>query len=241
MCSTTAITIKRQKVTNWKRFGFESLSIFIAVVAAFALDNWNENRKEQLAESKILTEVYNGLEKDLEDININIFGHEEGIKATVFFKEVIGGKVVASDSVLWHYLNLTRDFVSIQNTSGYETLKSRGFELIDNDSLRTKIISLYEYDYKTLRKLEEEYYESQFQENYFEAINRAIAPHFIIDDNMNIAGLRTPIQLPEDEKKILLAYLWKIGLNRNFILRYYREVQNKVEETKRAIKEEIEG
>ena len=61
MCSTTAITIKRQKVTNWKRFGFESLSIFIAVVAAFALDNWNENRKEQLAESKILTEVYNGL------------------------------------------------------------------------------------------------------------------------------------------------------------------------------------
>lgn len=204
------------------------------------MDNWNENRKERLAESKILAEIHNGLEKDLEDININIFGHKEGLKATAFFKDVIGGKAVSSDSVLQHYISLTRDFVSIQNTSGYETLKSRGLELIDNDSLRTKIISLYEYDYNTLSKLEEEYYELQFQENYFEAINRAIAPHFIFNGDMNISGLRTPIQLPEDEKKILLACLWKIEVNRNFILNYYREVQNKVEEAKRVIEEEIE-
>jgi hypothetical protein len=222
---------------NWTTYGFEFLSIFIAVIAAFALDNWNENRKERLAESKILIEISNGLDKDLEDININMFGHEEGIKATQFFKEVISGKAVTSDSVLQHYFSLTRDFVSIQNTSGYETLKSRGLELIDNDSLRTKIISLYEYDYTTLKKLEEEYYELQFQENYFEAINRAVAPHFIIDDNMNITGLRTPIQLPEDEKKILLSYLWKIGVNRNFILQYYKGVKAKIKAIQKEINE----
>jgi len=224
-------------LNHWTRFGFEFLSIFIAVIAAFALDNWNENRKERLAESKILIEISNGLDKDLEDININMFGHEEGIKATQFFKEVISGKAVTSDSVLQHYFSLTRDFVSIQNTSGYETLKSRGLELIDNDSLRTKIISLYEYDYTTLKKLEEEYYELQFQENYFEAINRAVAPHFIIDDNMNITGLRTPIQLPEDEKKTLLSYLWKIGVNRNFILQYYKGVKAKIKAIQKEINE----
>ncbi|HKK78088.1 MAG TPA: hypothetical protein VJ933_00610 [Phaeodactylibacter sp.] len=224
-------------MNHWTRFGFEFLSIFIAVIAAFALDNWNENRKERLAESKILIEISNGLDKDLEDININMFGHEEGIKATQFFKEVISGKAVTSDSVLQHYFSLTRDFVSIQNTSGYETLKSRGLELIDNDSLRTKIISLYEYDYTTLKKLEEEYYELQFQENYFEAINRAVAPHFIIDDNMNITGLRTPIQLPEDEKKTLLSYLWKIGVNRNFILQYYKGVKAKIKAIQKEINE----
>ena len=224
-------------MNHWTRFGFEFLSIFIAVIAAFALDNWNENRKERLAESKILIEISNGLDKDLEDININMFGHEEGIKATQFFKEVISGKAVTSDSVLQHYFSLTRDFVSIQNTSGYETLKSRGLELIDNDSLRTKIISLYEYDYTTLKKLEEEYYELQFQENYFEAINRAVAPHFIMDDNMNIAGLRTPIQLPEDEKKTLLSYLWKIGVNRNFILQYYKGVKAKIKAIQKEINE----
>jgi len=228
-------------VKTWKRFGFEFLSIFIAVIAAFALDNWNENRKERLAESKILTEIQADLEKDLEDININIFGHEEGLKAVGYFQDLLAGQPVSEDSVMLHYLSLTRDFVSIQNTSGYETLKSRGLELINNDSLRTRIISLYEYDYTTLKKLEEEYYELQFQANYFKAINRAIAPHFVLDDKLNPAGLRRPVKLPEDQKKILLAYLWKIKINRNFILKFYQEVKTKVEETKRAIKEEVEG
>lgn len=61
-----------------------------------------------------------------------------------------------------------------------------GFELIDTDSLRSKIISLYEFDYQTLRKLEEEYYELQFQENYYTEPNNAIAPNFKYDEKGNI-------------------------------------------------------
>lgn len=226
---------------TWTRFGFEFLSIFIAVIAAFALDNWNDNRKERLAESKILAEIHHGLEKDLEDINTNIFGHEEGLKSIRYFKNLLAGQAVAEDSVMQHYLNLTRDFVSIQNTSGYETLKSRGLELIDNDSLRTRIISLYEYDYTTLKKLEEEYYELQFQANYFESINSYIAPHFRFDEQKNFVGIQTPLGLPEKEEKMLLSYLWKISVNRNFILRYYRIVKMKIEAIQNEIAQEIDA
>ena len=49
------------------------------------------------------------------------------------------------------------DYISIQNISGYETLKSNGLELIRDDSLRFEIITLYEYDYSILKKFEEEY------------------------------------------------------------------------------------
>lgn len=231
--------MKKIQLKNWKKYGFEFLSIFIAVISAFALNNWNENRKNQNAESKILTEIYNGLGKDLEDLHLNEVGHKMGLKAAVYFKDLLANKPVSKDSVMFHYFNLTRDFVSIQNISGYETLKSKGLELIENDSLRTKIISLYEYDYNTLRKLEEEYFELQFQENYFKEINQLISQSFEFDKNKALSGIITPIKISENDEKIILIYLWKIQVNRKFILSYYSEVKNKIERLRTELKNEI--
>ena len=53
------------KKRNWRKYSVEFLSIFTAVISAFALNNWNDNRKDQNAEQKILIEIKNGLEKDL--------------------------------------------------------------------------------------------------------------------------------------------------------------------------------
>ena len=132
------------KSKSWKKYGFEFLSIFVAVISAFALNNWNTNRNNALAESKILDEIYQGLEKDYKDIEGNIFGHKKGLHAIKYFNKIISGENMVQDSLKYYYFSLTRDFICVQNTSGFETLKSRGLELIQNDSLRAKIISIYE-------------------------------------------------------------------------------------------------
>lgn len=139
---------------------------------------------------------------------------------------------------MFYYLNLTRDFVSIQNVAGYETLKSKGLELIKNDSLRLKIISLYEYDYSVLRKLEEDYFEMQFQENYFKEINEELAPNFNIDEDGKIKGIELPLKIQEKNKNKLLLYLWKIQKNRSFILQYYSEIEGKINEVRAMIDKE---
>lgn len=208
---------------------------------AFALNNWNENRKNALAEEKILTEIYNGLDKDLFDICMNVTGHEQGLQAAKYFRQLLNDQPVATDSFLNHYLNLTRDFVSIQNTSGYETLKSRGLELVQNDTLRTQIISLYEYDYNTLRKLEEEYHEIQFQENYFKDINHMLAPYLAFNADNEMVGINTPINMASLDKNLLLSYLWKMEVNRKFILFFYGQVRDKVKQIKTSIQEEIDA
>lgn len=231
--------MKKIQIRNWKKYTLEFLSIFVAVISAFTLNNWNDNRNDRNAENKILTEINNGLEKDIADIKLNESGHKTGVRAVRYFRNMIAGKPVAKDSVMTHYLNLTRDFVSIQNVSGYETLKSRGLELIENDSLRTKIVLLYEYYYNVLRKLEEEYYELQFQENYFKEINSSIAPNFEFDTGKRITGIITPLELEPDREKVLLSYLWKIEKNRSFILKYYTEVQTKIEQLSAEIKIEL--
>ena len=231
--------MKKIKLRNWKKHGFEFLSIFIAVVSAFALNNWNENRRDARSENKILTEISNGLEKDLDDIKLNVGGHKTGISACNYFRKAFVDKNIETDSLMYHYFNLTRDFVSIQNIAGYETLKSKGLELIKNDSLRLKIISIYEYDYNTLRKLEEEYSEMQFQENYFKEINEELSPNFKIDNNGNIIGIDYPIKIQENKRNKLLLYLWKIQSNRLFILKYYSEIEKKIKELRVNINNEI--
>ena len=231
--------MKKIDFAPWKKHGFEFLSIFIAVISAFALNNWNDNRNADKSESKILIEIANGLEKDLEDIKQNEKGHKQGISACKYFRDAMSNKNVTSDSLMIHYNNLTRDYISIQNTAGYQTLKSRGLELIKNDSLRLKIISLYEFDYQILRKLEEEYYEMQFHKNYFKEINKSILPNFNFDENNMISGVNLPLKMPIEEKKILLMYLLKIQGNRNFILSFYAQIENKITEVQKSINQEI--
>lgn len=224
-----------------KKYTFEFLSIFIAVITAFALNNWNDNRRDSKAESRILSEILHGLEKDMIDVKLNVFGHEKGIEACQFWRKILTDQESNLDSLQLNYFILTRDFVSIQNTSGYETLKSRGLELIKNDSLRTQIIALYEYDYKTLMKLEENYNELQFQENYFHEINRLIAPQFEFNTKGDIIGMDLPLHITKSERHILLSYLWKIETNRTFILQSYHEVQEKINKLSLEIKNELKS
>ena len=226
-----------KKTRRWKKYTFEFLSIFIAVISAFALNNWNDNKRDRASEVNILREIANGLKRDIKDIQLNIGGHEFGVKACNFWRKVVNDETVYTDSTELYYYRLTRDFVSIQNTSGYESLKSKGLEIIGDDSLRYNIISLYEYHFNVLRKLEEEYAEMQFHQSYFKEFNDIIAPHLRFSGS-RITGLNQPLLLG-NRKNVVLSYLWKIERNRQFILDYYQDVEEKARRVISEIEEEI--
>lgn len=225
---------------NWKKYTFDFISIFIAVVSAFALNNWNDNRKINKAETKILAEISNGLEKDLADIELNNNGHKNGIRACSYWRRLVNGDSVANDSLQQNYGYLTRDFISIQNVSGYESLKSRGLEIIEDDSLRYQIIDLYEFDFKIISKLEEQYYEMQFQQNYFSHINDIIHPYLIFSEKGIPIGIEQPLQLSEEDKKLLMTYLWKIEVNRQMISDYYLILKKDIYELDNQIQNYLE-
>ena len=231
--------MEKQKIEIIKKYGFEFLTIFIGIFAAFALDNWNENRKDNNTELKILAEINNGLSQDIRDIGVNVYGHQSGLRATNYFEKLILNKPIETDSLPFHYFNLLRDFISVQNISGYETLKSKGLEIVTNDSLRTEILALYENDYNSLRKLEENYSEIQFFENYNTDFNNTIAPNFTIDQNGKLTGINRPLKLTEKEHKIILIDLWKISKNRIFMIKNYTEVKNKITKLQKHIDKEL--
>ena len=217
------------------RWVFESISIFFAVISAFALNNWNDNRRDAHAESKILTEINNGLSKDLQDLKLNVKGHHICIRACKIWNQILVTGSYTGDSLQEHFLNLTRDFINVQNIAGYTTLKSRGLELISNDKLRQEIISLYEYDYNTLRKFEEEYNEMQFQKNYFSTINQILAPHLEFSKAGMLTGMKNDFVITDAERNILRSILLKIFTNRLFVLQYYKQLEYRLKHLQNSI------
>ncbi len=220
----------RKERWGWRGYLLEFLSFVVGVSLAFALNNWNDNRKDRKSESKILTEIRNGLRLDLTDIQQNVQGHKMGLRACNVYQKLAQGDTVSLDSFPVFNFTLLRDFISIQNKSGYESLKSKGLEIIQNDSLRFEIITVYDYYDQILEKLEEDYSEMQFNANYFAPLNALLHPYYIFDDNGNLTGIEQPLPLSETQRKEMLSYLYRIEGNRTFILNYYGVLETKVEE-----------
>lgn len=232
----------KNKFTVFVRKYFSEFAlIFISVLLAFALTEWSNNQGKKVSEEKIFLEILNGLKIDSFDIEGNIMAHENGVKACKFWRRIITGEVttVDTDSLKGYYFALTRSVISVQNVSGYETLKAKGLETIKNDSLRTRIISLYEGSYQIMRKFEEDYQENQFFENYFFEINKKIAPNLIFNESGDITRIELPLNINKEEKNILLSYLWKIQMSRveraqagkglkRSISRLYREIEKEI-------------
>ncbi|CAM4148503.1 hypothetical protein ZORO111903_03660 [Zobellia roscoffensis] len=222
------------------RYFFDFVSVFFAVVAAFSLDNWNTNRKDRIAEEKILMEIRNGLFLDLKDINENREGHMMSLRACASFEKVFKGDTIAQDSVKTHYGTLTIGATSTMNIAGYESLKSKGLEIIQNDSLRLKIIELYSLQYKNLEKFEEESPELQPFQNYFMPINEVISPYLNYESDGNISGLNQPVILPEKTKKLMLSYIWQIRIIRSSMFHEYEETEVKINNLLKHINKELD-
>jgi len=140
---------------SWKKYIYEFLVIFISVSLAFALAKWNENKNNHKAAEKTLLEIKNGLSYDINDFNLNMAGHQRGIEAVGYFRKYLAGEKVRTDSIDSKLGRLLASYISIQNNSSYESLKSQGLGIIEDDSLRLEIISLYDMSYEILTKLEE--------------------------------------------------------------------------------------
>lgn len=215
---------------GFKKFMVDLFGVFLGVSFAFMLSKWNENRNATMAEQKMVSEIKKGLKEDLKDIDENTKGTELGIESCKYFKNIIIDKPVNRDSFIYYFHMLTRDFISIQNTSAYESLKSRGMESLADDSLRWKIIKIYDIRYETLKKLQEEYGELQFHNNYFSHFQDAFAPFYVFNERNMVVGLKESMRLSQVDRNKTLHILFKMAGNRMMILAAYKQTKSEIEE-----------
>ena len=89
--------------SKWFHYGFETLAVVVGILIAFALDNWNDERKQQELELKTLIELKNALQSDLEDIIHNANRHKNAQISCELLIDHMDGNLPYHDSLAKHF------------------------------------------------------------------------------------------------------------------------------------------
>ena len=129
----------------------EIFLIFVGVSLSIWFSNWNEARRDRAAEIKILKELKSGLLHDEQEVLGGIDSRQNAIKACKHIIGMMDADIVYHDSLNGYFSTAYLTWGTEVRTSAYESLKSRGVNAITNDSLRMKIIDLYDIAYENIQ------------------------------------------------------------------------------------------
>jgi hypothetical protein len=132
----------------------EIFMVMVGILLALQVNNWNDDRKDGVKELKILREMRGNLDRDLVDCRFNIKRNGQLLHGNQAVLKQLKDRTPYHDSLRIHYGSIFGNTTLTANTSAYDNLKSIGFNLIRNDSLRQMITTLYSERYTYLRNLE---------------------------------------------------------------------------------------
>lgn len=213
----------------------ELLIVGFGVYLGFMANTYTQTQNEKSYINATIKEMYHSLGEDIIDAEGNKEGHHRGLIAVHYFANMLKNKPINQDSFL-HYLQvLTRNFVSIQNSSAFETIRSRGFNVIENDSIRRQLIKLFDFKYEMLEKIEEKYQESQIYTNESNHINTILSNSLVFDENLKLSKIILPLKVTNQDRNRLILILHRISTTRNFNIMVYDDVINHMKLVKKQI------
>ena len=165
----------------------EIILVVIGILIALQINTWNENRIESKEEIHILKALKIGLEADLADLTFNEKSLQSSIASANKVIHSLENDLPYSDSIPDYIGDMMFPVMFVHSTSAFETLKSKGINLIKNDALRDEIISVYDSGYSFFLKNESnivldeaehalrELFSTRFEESYVYDFN---APNY---------------------------------------------------------------
>lgn len=124
--------------------------VMIGILIALQVNNWNEQRKSKIVEVRLLQEMKINLDENIERLKSSIEDERMTVKSIEYVANSLIEQRPYNDSMDHHYgrADYAPDIVFV--TTAFETFKSRGFEIINSDTLRLLIIDLFDAEYEFL-------------------------------------------------------------------------------------------
>lgn len=190
--------MKQNKIRTYLFYAIgEILLVVIGILIALQVNNWNQNRLDSAAAANAQVRMVNDLYEELTDMESTLsyikIVREYALKAISVFEMGVLSDETSPDSFLIDLYQASQVTDNQQSNSTYlELLASGKIGFIENDSLRSSIISHYSYDWTTSIVF-------MVQDPYRENIRREL-PSSIQSRIRNECGdqyVKTRIVLPE--------------------------------------------
>ena len=144
--------ISQNQMSKYFKYAIgEILLVVIGILMALQINNWNEQRKIKNQEIAILKSFKKTINEDFEFLNASLKRYSASRNSIDYLINHIEQDLPYIDSLKFHFGNLNVLHRLAINVSVFENLKSKGFDLISNDSLKEEIINFYDFAQNALR------------------------------------------------------------------------------------------
>ena len=75
---------------DWFKYGFETLAVIVGILIAFALDNWNDNRLSQVLEKRLLSELNEEIQFNIDELESSLARQITNVTATRMILNLYG-------------------------------------------------------------------------------------------------------------------------------------------------------
>lgn len=136
---------------NWKYALGEVALIVVGVTLALMATSWYESWQERMDELEALQQIRVALESDLELLSENFQRLREAEEDVSELLQFLRSGAAYDTGIEPRFSAVTVWRGVRMRLAPYEQIKSRGFSLVSNSSIRMKLIDLYESDFGDLQ------------------------------------------------------------------------------------------
>ncbi len=142
--------IMENKTSKYFKYAIgEIILVVIGILIALQINNWNENRKDEIKEHAYLSNLKKDISKDI-DINTHYIldRYQKKVEVLKKGKAFYQGKYIVKDTISFlndiGYGNVFGNVIWAFNKSTYNQLVNTGdFKVIKSDTLKTTILNYY--------------------------------------------------------------------------------------------------
>ncbi len=211
--------------------------VVIGILIALQINNWNEWRKDREMEKAHLQEIAATADSNIELLKNQIRRINDhsssGELVHTYLKSRDDNLEISPED--WHWALMGHGNLTL-SSSGYESLKSQGFDLLSNAQLKSQIINLFENIYPEL--VREQHWGKTVRPDY----DKFIIEHFLINTGEN--GKSKFGKIPRNKDFLLDNHYFRglietaIG-QRGFYLGVYQYTMDETQKVLQLIKDEL--
>jgi len=132
----------------------EIVLVVFGILIALSINNWNEHRKSRLQEVNILTKLNTDLKANLIEIKGLKDMTEKRIKASQTILNYFEEHKAIDDSLKHSFELINNDDLFNNANTTYKYIENQGVNILRNDSILSKITSMYERHFKNIENRE---------------------------------------------------------------------------------------